>query len=53
MGLPDDYRLPKSATNALKVVGDGVAAPVVAHLGERLLRPLLAAEARSDLGAVA
>lgn len=53
MGLPDDYRLPKSATNALKVVGDGVAAPVVAHLGERLLRPLLEAEARADLEAVA
>jgi DNA (cytosine-5)-methyltransferase 1 len=53
MGLADDYRLPKSATNALKVVGDGVAAPVVGHLGERLLRPLLEAEARADLGAVA
>lgn len=53
MGLADDFRLPKSATNALKVVGDGVAAPVVNHLGERLLRPLLEAETAADLGAVA
>ena len=41
MGLPDDYRLPKSATGALHVVGDGVAAPVVRFLAERLLEPLL------------
>ncbi len=53
MGLADDYRLPKSATNALKVVGDGVAVPVVAHLGERLLRPLLEAASPADWSAVA
>ncbi|MEW6597369.1 MAG: DNA cytosine methyltransferase [Pseudomonadota bacterium] len=53
MGLPDGYRLPKSATNALKVVGDGVAAPVVAHLGERLLRPVLEASNAADWSAVA
>ena len=41
MGLPDDYRLPKSATGALHVVGDGVAVPVVRFLAERLLEPLL------------
>ncbi len=41
MGLPDDYRLPRSATGALHVVGDGVAAPVVRFLAERLLEPLL------------
>jgi DNA (cytosine-5)-methyltransferase 1 len=43
MGLPDDYRLPASETAGLKVVGDGVAVPVVRHLAEHLLEPLLAA----------
>lgn len=42
MGLPDSYRLPKAATAALHVAGDGVAAPVVRHLAEQLLEPLLA-----------
>jgi DNA (cytosine-5)-methyltransferase 1 len=41
MGLADDYVLPKSATGALHVVGDGVAVPVVRFLAERLLEPLL------------
>jgi DNA (cytosine-5)-methyltransferase 1 len=41
MGLPDDYVLPKAATGALHVVGDGVAVPVVRFLAERLIEPLL------------
>jgi DNA (cytosine-5)-methyltransferase 1 len=41
MGLPEDYRLPKSATGALHVMGDGVAVPVVRFLAERLIEPLL------------
>ncbi|MGZ6010570.1 MAG: DNA cytosine methyltransferase [Caulobacteraceae bacterium] len=41
MGLPDDYVLPQSATGALQVVGDGVSAPVVRFLAERLIEPLL------------
>ena len=40
MGLPDAYRLPKSQTAGLHVIGDGVAAPVVRWLSERLLTPL-------------
>jgi DNA (cytosine-5)-methyltransferase 1 len=40
MGLPDTYRLPRSATAGLHVIGDGVAAPVVRWLSERLLTPL-------------
>jgi DNA (cytosine-5)-methyltransferase 1 len=43
MGLPEDYRLPKSAHAALEVVGDGVAVPVVRHLAQALLEPLLRA----------
>ncbi len=45
MGLPDDYILPKAATSALHVVGDGVAAPVVRFLAEQLLEPLLRRQA--------
>lgn len=40
MGLPDAYRLPRSATAGLHVIGDGVAAPVVRWLAEGLLSPL-------------
>ena len=45
MGLPDHYRLPGSQSAGLKVVGDGVAVPVVRLLGEQLLEPLLTAGA--------
>lgn len=41
MGLPDSYILPKTATNGLHVVGDGVAAPVVRWLADQLLEPHL------------
>jgi len=44
MGLPDSFKLPKRATDALHLVGDGVAPPVVRFLSENLLIPL--AEAR-------
>ncbi len=52
MGLPEDYRLPKSYTDACHLLGDGVVAPVVRFLSEHLLEalagaataPLLAAE---------
>ena len=43
MGLPDSYVLPKSANEALHLVGDGVVAPVVRFLAQNLLEPLLAA----------
>ncbi|KQZ18016.1 DNA cytosine methyltransferase [Caulobacter sp. Root1472] len=40
MGLADAYRLPRSATAGLHVIGDGVAAPVVRWLADGLLTPL-------------
>lgn len=43
MGLPDGYRLPKGYSNAYKIAGDGVAAPVVRHIAEHALEPLLRA----------
>jgi DNA (cytosine-5)-methyltransferase 1 len=44
MGLPDDYAIPPSATAALHLAGDGVAAPVVQSLAAHILEPLLGAE---------
>lgn len=43
MGLSDDYRLPGSYSAACKLTGDGVAAPVVAHLARWLFEPLAGA----------
>jgi DNA (cytosine-5)-methyltransferase 1 len=41
MGLPDSYALPRAATGALHVVGDGVVVPVVRWLAAEILEPLL------------
>lgn len=43
MGVPDNYPLPSGATEALRLLGDAVAPPVVAWLGETLLTPLVSA----------
>lgn len=40
MGLPDSYILPARATDALKLAGDGVVAPLVRFLSDHLLTPL-------------
>lgn len=45
MGLPETYRLPRAATAALHVTGDGVAVPVVRWIARELLEPLMAAPA--------
>lgn len=41
MGLPDSYALPENYNEAYHLTGDGVAVPVVRHLAEHLLEPLL------------
>ncbi|WP_369798232.1 DNA cytosine methyltransferase [Caulobacter sp. CCH9-E1] len=41
MGLPDTYKLPKSTSSALHVIGDGVVVNVVRFLSENLLMPLV------------
>lgn len=41
MGLSDDYVLPRNYSDAYHLTGDGVAAPVVAHLARHLFEPLL------------
>jgi DNA (cytosine-5)-methyltransferase 1 len=43
MGLPETYRLPRAATSALHVAGDGVAVPAVRWLASTILEPLLGA----------
>ncbi len=45
MGLPDDYRLPARYTDAYHLLGDGVAPPVVRHIAEHLLAPMVARSA--------
>jgi DNA (cytosine-5)-methyltransferase 1 len=51
MGLPDSYRLPASANAALRLAGDGVAAPVVRHLAAAILAPLLGRGRASEAAA--
>lgn len=42
MGLPDDYRMPKNYRDGYHLAGDGVAVPVVRHIGKHILEPLVA-----------
>jgi DNA (cytosine-5)-methyltransferase 1 len=41
MGLSDDYMLPQNYNEAYHLTGDGVVVPVVRHLAEYLLEPLV------------
>ena len=41
MGLPDEYKLPKSYNKAYHLIGDGLVVPVVRYLAENLLEPVL------------
>jgi len=45
MGLPESYQLPASRNAGLHLAGDGVVAPMVRHLADNILRPLLAGRA--------
>lgn len=42
MGLPDSYRLPANYNEAYHLTGDGVVVPVVRHIAEHVIEPLLA-----------
>jgi DNA (cytosine-5)-methyltransferase 1 len=48
MGLSDDYQLPSNYNDAYGLVGDGVVAPVVRHLAEHILEPVLQAPTQAD-----
>lgn len=41
MGIPDDYSLPKHSGAAWRLVGDGVCVPVVTHIRDHLILPIL------------
>ena len=45
MGLPDAYRLPATYNETYHLLGDGVVAPVVRHLAEHWMAPILAGRA--------
>lgn len=47
MGLPESYRLPARRNDAYRLLGDGVAAPVVRFLSDHLLLTLLAAQSEA------
>ncbi|MHB8940294.1 MAG: DNA cytosine methyltransferase [Desulfobacteria bacterium] len=41
MGVPDGYKLPDRYNDAYHLMGDGLAVPVVRHLAEHILTPIL------------
>lgn len=41
MGLPDEYKLPERYNEAYHLIGDGLVVPVVRHLAEHLIEPIL------------
>jgi DNA (cytosine-5)-methyltransferase 1 len=44
MGLPENYILPDKYNDAYHLLGDGVVVPVVAHINQNILLPLLKAQ---------
>ncbi|HEY6521362.1 MAG TPA: DNA cytosine methyltransferase [Roseiarcus sp.] len=51
MGLDDSYHLPERYNDAYHVCGDGVCVPVVRHIAETILEPILAANHAKVLAA--
>ena len=43
MGLPDSYRLPAGYNDAYHLTGDGVAVPVVRHIAQHIIEPIIQA----------
>ncbi len=41
MGLNDDYILPEKYNETYHLMGDGVVVPVVSHIANNLLNPVL------------
>ena len=41
MGLSDDYELPHNYNEAYHLVGDGVVVPVVHHIADQILEPVI------------
>ncbi len=51
MGVPDNYVLPDNYNDAYHLMGDGVAVPVVGHISNYILEPLLKEIARTTVHA--
>ncbi|MFN3890679.1 MAG: DNA cytosine methyltransferase [Beijerinckiaceae bacterium] len=51
MGLAEEYKLPTRYTDAYHLIGDGVAPPVVRHLAQHLIEPILQSCARHGAAA--
>ncbi len=51
MGLAEDYILPARYNDAYHLTGDGVAVPVVRHIGGTIIEPFLRANARVKVSA--
>ena len=51
MGLSDDYQLPENYNEGYHLAGDGVVAPVVRHIAENILEPILSASGQRDQAA--
>lgn len=51
MGLSDEYWLPDNYNQAYHVSGDGLAVPVVRHLAEQILNPLVESEKLEEAAA--
>lgn len=49
MGLPDTYKLPEKYNQAYHLTGDGVAVPVVRHIAENILEPIVKLNTEVDL----
>jgi DNA (cytosine-5)-methyltransferase 1 len=49
MGLSEEYLLPVRYNEAYHVCGDGVCVPVVRHIAERILEPMLAVNRAEEL----
>ena len=48
MGLPEEYALPENYNEAYHLAGDGVVVPVIRHIAESILEPVLAASKRVE-----
>jgi DNA (cytosine-5)-methyltransferase 1 len=53
MGLDDGYILPARYNDAYHLCGDGVCVPVVRHVAQHILEPILAGDRAKELGAAA
>jgi len=49
MGLPERYILPSKYNEAYHLVGDGVVVPVVAHINQNILLPVVRANAKKQI----